>query len=71
MHRVRHVTLAFGLLDTGYWVRCTAFDSETRVRQLDVDRMTWRECRELLELLPDEWRPGVELLDGGIQESLF
>jgi hypothetical protein len=33
--------------------------------------MSWRELGQLLEDLTENWRPGVEILGAGIQETLF
>lgn len=71
MGRIRHTTLSFGLFDDGYWIRAVAFDTQGPISRVDAERMSWRELSQLLEDLADGWRPGVELLEGGTQETLF
>jgi hypothetical protein len=71
MGRIRHTTLAYGLLDDGYWLRAVAFSSEGPIAKTDCTQLTWRELAQLLEDLTDSWRPGVELMTGGTQETLF
>jgi hypothetical protein len=71
MGRIRHTTLAFGLANDGYWLRATAFNANEPIDQLACERLTWRELSQLLEDLTDNWRPGVELLEGGSQGTLF
>jgi hypothetical protein len=71
MQRIRHTTLAFGLGATGYWLRATAFGADERIRHLELSELTWRELAQMLEDLTDNWRPGVELLQGGTQDSLW
>lgn len=71
MGRIRHTTLAFGLLDDGYWLRATAFSSTEPIAKVDSTQLSWRELAQLLEDLTDAWRPGVEILGVGIQPPLF
>lgn len=71
MGRIRHTTLAFGLHDNGYWLRATAFSNEGPIDQIELEQLTWRELSQVLEDLSDNWRPGVEILNGGTQEALF
>lgn len=71
MGRIRFISMAVELSPSGFEVRLSIFSSAGVIRREAYDRLSWREARELTELLVDEFRPGTELLNGGVQPALF
>jgi hypothetical protein len=71
MGRIRHTALNFGLSDDGYWLRAVAFGRQEPIARVELEKLTWRELSQVLEDITENWRPGVEILGEGIQETLF
>jgi hypothetical protein len=71
MGRIRFITTRISLYATGYSVRLAVFNEVEVIHHLEFDRLTWRETTDLVETLVDHYRPGLELMAGGVQETLF
>lgn len=71
MGRIRFITVKVELTRNGYEVSLAVFDEHEVIRREAYDRLSWREAMQVCEACVDHYRPGLELLEGGIQETLF
>lgn len=71
MGRIRFITIRLGLQVTGYEVDVAVFGPEGVIRNETYTRLSWREAQQVVDAVEDHYRPGLELLDGGVQEPLF
>ena len=71
MGRIRHISIRIALRSDGYAVALGVFNEVEVIHRDTYDKMSWREATTLCEALTDAYRPGLELLAGGTQETLF
>lgn len=71
MGRIDFITVRIALDPTGYSVAVAIFDRHEVMRRENYDRLSWREALQVVDAAADSYRPGLELLAGGVQESLF
>lgn len=72
MGRIRSLSIRVALTDRGYSVRVAVFDGTPAVIETtEYGELSWREVLQVLDASADARRPGLELLAGGLQHSLF
>lgn len=71
MGRIRFITVRIGLEPTGYTVKVAVFNDVEVVHRDEYDRLSWREASSIADAATDAYRPGLELMAGGVQQSLF
>lgn len=69
--RIRFITIKIGLTEFGYEVSVAVFDDHEVIRREAYDRLSWREAQQVADACADAYRPGLELLSGGVQDTLF
>lgn len=71
MGRIRFIVIRTELRSTGYKVDVSVFDDRAVIHREEYDRLSWREAQQVAEAAADCYRPGLELLHGGVQQALF
>lgn len=71
MGRIRFITVRLELSSTGYEVSVAVFDDHEVIHREAYDRLSWKEAQQVCDAVADAFRPGLELLNGGVQDTLF
>lgn len=71
MGRIVQTTVNVRLERTGYQVRVSVFDHSEVIHREQYDSLSWRESQQVADAVLDAYRPGLELLHGGVQDTLF
>lgn len=71
MGRITFITVRTALYTHGYDVSVSVFGVVGVIHREAYDRLTWREAQQVQQAVTDHYRPGLELLVGGVQETLF
>jgi len=71
MGRIRFITVRVALYKSGYDVTVSVFNDSEVIHREAYDQLSWREAEQVVEAVTDAYRPGLELMVGGVQETLF
>jgi hypothetical protein len=71
MGRIRFITVRIALSETGYQIRLSVHSDVEVIHREQYDRLTWREAMQVSDAVTDAYRPGLELMNGGVQLDLF
>lgn len=71
MGRIRFITLKVELRESGYIVAVSVFDAKEVIHRDHYVALSWREALQVIDAVTEHFRPGLELMAGGIQLSMF
>ena len=71
MGRITFIVVRTALFTDGYSVEVTVFGNGGVMRRESYEKLSWREAQQVAEAGADHYRPGLELMVGGVQDSLF
>lgn len=71
MGRIRFIVIRTELQRTGYAVQVAVFNELEVIHREEYDRLSWREAQQVADACQDAYRPGLELMAGGVQQALF
>lgn len=71
MGRIKFIVVRTALYTHGYTVSLSVFGGDGVIHREEYDRLSWREAMDVQAAVADHFRPGLELMLGGVQESLF
>jgi len=71
MGRITFISVRIELHTTGYVVNVSVFGTEGVMLREAYDRLSWREALDVQHSVADHYRPGLQLMEGGIQHPLF
>lgn len=71
MGRIHFIVVRTCLFTHGYEVSVSVFGESGVMLRESYDRLSWREAQDVQTAVADHYRPGLQLMNGGIQDPLF